>query len=124
MLNYNQSSYTERALSLLEKDIHYLSVSNWGYGMPPEDVRQELRIQLWRKIHLYNPHKKALRTWAQQVMRNRLIDMSRKKKELLDSTERDFITDPERENEELIVFTLIAVQKWQETELFVDCTYE
>lgn len=95
MLRGYNESYTERALALLEKDICYLASANWGYGMPPEDVRQELRIQVWRKIHLYNPKKKALRTWAQQVMRNRLIDMSRKKKELLDSKDRFNMEDEE-----------------------------
>lgn len=74
---YDPENYTERALWILEKDIYYLSGTNFGYGMPPEDVRQELRLQLFRKMHLYNPNKKALRTWAQQVMRNRLTDMNR-----------------------------------------------
>lgn len=74
---YNFDNYTERALSLLEKDICYLAHTNWGYGMSSEDVAQELRIHLWNKIDRYNPNKKSLRTWAQQVMRMRLIDMSR-----------------------------------------------
>lgn len=88
---YRADSYAERALALLEKDVCYLARTNWGYGMPVADVEQELRIQIWKKLHLYHPGKKALRTWAQQVMRNRLIDMSRKKKELLDSDKRFYI---------------------------------
>lgn len=74
---YNEDNFTERALAHLEKDICYLAHSNWGYGMPVEDVQQELRLQLFRKFHLYDPSKKALRTWAQMVMRNRLKDMDR-----------------------------------------------
>lgn len=72
----------------MEKDICYLSVMNWGYGMPAEDVAQELRMHLWKKMDKYNPNVASLRTWAQMVMRNRLKDMSRKKKELLDSDRR------------------------------------
>lgn len=98
---YNDNSYTERALALLEKDICYLARSNWGYGMPQEDIAQELRMHLFNKLHKYHPGKKALRTWAQQVMRNRLIDMSRKKKEALDSENR-FRFDSEEVSEKFI----------------------
>lgn len=95
LTGYSTESYTERALSLLEKDICYLARNNWGYGMSREDVEQELRMHLWRKLHLYRPSKAGLRAWAQRVMRMRLIDMSRKKKEMLDSDRRHHIISEE-----------------------------
>jgi DNA-directed RNA polymerase specialized sigma24 family protein len=92
---YDRDSYAERALSFLEKDVCYLAQMNWGYGMGKDDVAQELRLHLWRKLHLYHPGKAGLRTWAQRVMRMRLIDMSRKKKEILDSDRRAHIESEE-----------------------------
>lgn len=92
---YKVDNYTERALAILEYDVCYLSQANWGYGMSKEDVAQELRVQLWRKLHLYNPYKSSIKTWGWRVMRMRLIDMSRKKKELLDSDRRHHIDSEE-----------------------------
>lgn len=110
---YNNQNYTERALELVEYDICYLAHMNWGYGMAPEDIAQELRMHLWNKIHLYDPGKASIRTWSQRVMRMRLIDMSRKKKELLDSDLREMYPDlgdielsGEWELEELIITTV------------------
>lgn len=111
-LRYRCETYTERALQSIEKDVWYLVTHNFGYGMARADVAQELRIQVWRKIHLYDPKKKSFRTWAQQVMRNRLIDMSRKKKEILDSEHREFIVD--RDEEELLVFNEYSISWWEE----------
>jgi RNA polymerase sigma factor (sigma-70 family) len=112
---YSRDSFTERALLLLEKDIVYLARNNWGYGMEKEDVAQELRLHLWNKLHNYDPRKKGLRTWAQQVMRNKLIDMSRKKKEILDSPKREEYPDlGERELSEEWVLeeVLITIFHW------------
>lgn len=73
---YNDS-YAERALALLDKDVCYLASMNWGYNMDREEVAQELRMHLWNKLHMYHPTKASLRTWAQQVMRRRLMDMAK-----------------------------------------------
>ncbi len=97
---YDRDSYAERALAFLEKDICYLAHMNWGYGMDKEDVAQELRMHLWNKLHLYHPGKAGLRTWAQRVMRMKLIDMSqgpkRSRREILDSDRRAFIENDEQ----------------------------
>lgn len=79
MTGYRDDSYSERALALLEKDICYLAnMYSGGWGMDFDDVAQELRIHLWRKLDKYHPGKAGLRAWAQQVMRMRLIDVRRK----------------------------------------------
>lgn len=85
---YDQGNYTERALAHLEKDVCYLARNNWGYGMTQEDVAQELRLQLWRKLDQYDPHQRALRTWAQQVMRRKLMDMAKVHGRKMESRER------------------------------------
>lgn len=121
MTGYRTDSYSERALALLEKDVCYLAHNNWGYGMEPADVAQELRFHLWRKLHTYHPGKAELRTWAQSIMRRKLIDMSqapnRSRRELLDSKLREFYDDlgdqensSEWEYEEVTVTTLWVVQ--------------
>lgn len=77
-------NFTMRAMKMLERDINLFA---WRYTIPGydvEDVKQELRWQLYRKFDRYNPQKSALRTWAWTVMRNRLTDMSRCRSDYLD----------------------------------------
>lgn len=94
MTGYRKDSYTERALELLEKDICYFAtLHNGQYGMDFDDIAQEMRIHLWRKLDRYHPGKAGLRTWANRVMRMRLIDLSRRRKELLDHEDRDHYPD-------------------------------
>lgn len=103
---YDRDNYAERALAFLEKDICYLSQMNWGYGIDKEDVAQELRLQIWRKLHLYHPGKAGLRTWGQRVMRMRLIDMKRGMINQRKGYVRDMLNMPDRrvhpESEEVL----------------------
>lgn len=69
--------YTERAMQMLDKDIVELSKQFAIWGHTPEEVAQELRWQIFRKIHLYDPTKASIRTWGVSVCRRRLIDMDR-----------------------------------------------
>lgn len=71
-------------------------------GLEFDDIAQELRFHLWKNLNSWH-NKSSLRTWADRVLRNKLIDLSRTKRELLDSSLREYMTfvyigDEEKEN--------------------------
>ena len=68
----------EKRLRDIEPDIIGKARSFRIPGMDIKDVAQELRIQLWRKFHLFNPQKASFRTWTIRVIRNKLIDLHRR----------------------------------------------
>ena len=89
-VHIKQPDWRERALILLEPDVKRFS-RDWKIsGLEKDDIEQELRHQLWRKLPKYNPFKSSLRTWAWQVMRNRKIDLNRRANDFLDSEMRIF----------------------------------
>lgn len=50
-----------------------------GLGRPAaEDVAQEVMLTVWRKAHLYDPHRAQVSAWIFQIARNRRIDLVRK----------------------------------------------
>lgn len=64
------------AMNSLEKYIVCESCQNKIYGYEPDDLAQELRILLWNKLNTWQG-KSSLRTWANQVMKNRLKNIAR-----------------------------------------------
>jgi RNA polymerase sigma factor (sigma-70 family) len=56
---------------------YVIATSNryWIEGFDADDLAQELRMHLWRKMHLYNPRKGTIETWAYKVMVNRARDL-------------------------------------------------
>lgn len=91
------------ALEHLEKDILYCARRYRIIGMDIEDIVQELRYHLLRKLDRFDRTKSRLRTWAMRVMRNRLIDIHQSSERLplnrsvymsdeqnYDNQERDF----------------------------------
>ena len=74
----------EDYLEVLEPVTIYYSKKYRIWGLDWEDVAQEVRIHLWRKLKYYDITKSALKTWATKVIRNKIIDLSRKKKDLID----------------------------------------
>jgi RNA polymerase sigma factor (sigma-70 family) len=64
----------------IEDDIGYWSKYYHIPGYEAEDLAQELRIQLLLKEPKFNPEKSAYRTWANYVMKNKMIDLLRKHK--------------------------------------------
>jgi len=64
-----------QALNTLEKDVLLYAYRYHIINLTQEDVEQELRYQLWRKLPLFNPNRSSIRTWAWLVMRSRLIDL-------------------------------------------------
>ena len=86
-----QTEFTIRGLDAIEKDICYEAGKNYIYGMGKEDIAQELRAHIFSKIGNYDPTKSNFRTWAIRVMKNKIIDLSRKKKDKLDSEQRTHI---------------------------------
>ena len=67
----------ETYLKEIEPDISAKSFAYRIWGLDKEDVAQELRIHLLNKFDLFNPDKASFRTWANRVMRNKLIDLER-----------------------------------------------
>jgi RNA polymerase sigma-70 factor (ECF subfamily) len=43
-----------------------------------EDVTQEVMLTVWRKAHMFDPHRAQVSAWIFQIARNRRIDMARK----------------------------------------------
>ena len=59
-----------------------------------EDVTQDVMETIWRKAHLYDPHKSAAVTWVFQIARNRCIDLRRRCREFNFAAE-DFFAIPD-----------------------------
>jgi RNA polymerase sigma factor (sigma-70 family) len=59
---------------------YIISTSNkyWIEGFDADDVAQELRMHLWRRIPKYNPTKGTIETWGYQVVVNRARDLYKK----------------------------------------------
>jgi RNA polymerase sigma factor (sigma-70 family) len=66
-------------------------------GLAPvaaEDAAQDVMETIWRKAHLYDPHKSAATTWVFQIARNRRIDLRRRTREFSSMAE-DFFAIPD-----------------------------
>jgi RNA polymerase sigma-70 factor, ECF subfamily len=59
-----------------------------------EDVTQDVMETIWRKAHLYDPHKSAAATWVFRIARNRCIDLRRRSREFSLAAE-DFFAIPD-----------------------------
>lgn len=70
-------NWREALLQQLEPDVFLFARSRKIPGMDMDDVAQELRFHLFKKLHLFNPTKSSLRTWGWMVMRNKLISLWR-----------------------------------------------
>ena len=72
-------------------------------GLAPfaaEDVTQDVMETIWRKAHLYDPHKSAAATWVFHIARNRRIDLRRRSREFSDVAEDLLvIADPAEDND-------------------------
>lgn len=84
-MDYDEDIYRELAMSVLEHDIDWIASRYWIPGYDIDDLKQELRLELWRKIKLFDHTKEIkLRSWANTVMRNHmrrlLRDANRKKR--------------------------------------------
>ena len=78
------ANYTLMFLEYIEPDVKLYARNYHIKGMDFDDVAQELRYHLWKKMHKYNPYRGSPRTWSWRVMRNKLTDMSRKRLDWLD----------------------------------------
>lgn len=45
-----------------------------------EDIVQDVMLTVWRKAHLFDPHRAQVSAWVYQIARNRQIDVIRKEK--------------------------------------------
>lgn len=48
-------------------------------GYESDDIAQELRMHLWKKLHKYDPTKGKIETWGRLVLENKARDMYKKK---------------------------------------------
>lgn len=85
-MNYDKTLYIEMAIQLLEGDINYVATHRYIPGYELDDLKQELRLQLFKKLPKYDCHRAGFRAWANIVMKNRITDLLRKH-----SWERDVI---------------------------------
>jgi RNA polymerase sigma factor (sigma-70 family) len=59
------------------------------------DVTQDVMETIWRKAHLFDPHKSGATTWVFHIARNRRIDVRRRCRETICANEDFFdIPDP------------------------------
>lgn len=47
-------------------------------GNQAEDIVQDVLLTVWRKAHLFDPHRAQVSAWIYQIARNRQIDIARK----------------------------------------------
>jgi len=69
----------EAAMKVLEGYIIGASNRYHVEGFDAEDVAQELRLHVWKKMHLYNPTIGTIETWGYRVITNRVRDLARRK---------------------------------------------
>jgi len=48
-------------------------------GAQAEDIMHDTMINIWEKIHMYNPDKGSFSSWVYTIARNNRIDLLRKK---------------------------------------------
>lgn len=61
--------------------VHAQMVRQGVAPVTADDVAQDVMETIWRKAHLYDPHKSAAATWVLQIARNRRIDLRRRSRE-------------------------------------------
>lgn len=68
----------QHRFTLYEEDIVAKAKTTYVPGMDWEDIAQELRIILWRKLPKYKKSKRCSeKTFAQRIMSNRIKDLIR-----------------------------------------------
>lgn len=94
-----------QALNSLERDVVMFAKMYKIKNLTQEDVEQELRFHLWKKLHLFNPSKSSLRTWSWRVLRNKTITLNRivikKNHDCLDSEWRYPFIDNEKYDDKI-----------------------
>lgn len=70
-------SFEITVMIAIEYDVSYLCRTYWIVGYDQDDLAQELRFHVWRKLPKYNPLKSKFRTFAKRVMTNRIRDLVR-----------------------------------------------
>ena len=65
----------EEFMMIMENYIINVSNKYWIEGFDADDVAQELRLHLWKKMHCYDPHKGTIQTWGYKVITNRARDL-------------------------------------------------
>ena len=74
----NTRAKNELYLIACEPSIHYWCRRYYIPGYDYEDLLQEMRMQIWRKLDRYDPEKATIITWAKPVIVNKLIELLRK----------------------------------------------
>ena len=75
---YQNKTYSERALTNLEPSIHFWCQRYYIKGYEIEDLEQEIRLHLWKKLRNFDHNNGVLiYTWGNQVIKNRLKDLLR-----------------------------------------------
>lgn len=99
LLNFTseQEKIIEEALKLKEKVFN----QSFNYNIDIEDIKQKIRIHVWRKLYLYDS-KKSFRNWFVSLMRNQWINEVRNKISYNKKTERanyEYLIDNSTNNE-------------------------
>jgi RNA polymerase sigma factor (sigma-70 family) len=56
---------------------YVVSISNkyWIEGFEADDIAQELRLHIWKKMDNYDPNRGTIDSWAYKVLQNRARDL-------------------------------------------------
>jgi DNA-directed RNA polymerase specialized sigma24 family protein len=46
-------------------------------GMEQDDIAQEIRLHLWRKLDKYDPDRASIKTFCSRIIDNKLVDLFR-----------------------------------------------
>jgi len=65
-------------VKILEKSVNGMAAKYYLKGMEREDIRQELWLIIFEKMREFNPDKSSIKTWANMIMKNRIIDLLRR----------------------------------------------
>ena len=77
-----------------------------GQGMTAaeaEDLAQDAMLNVWRKAHLFDPHKATGVTWIYSIARNLRIDAVRKVKRVKELPEDLWMSDNDKPADEMLV---------------------
>ena len=61
----------------LEHDIKYICRNHGVKGYDQNDLAQELRFELLKRIPNYDCYRAGIRTWANKIMRNKIKNLVR-----------------------------------------------
>jgi RNA polymerase sigma factor (sigma-70 family) len=86
------ASYSEYAMQQSELYISWFCRNYFIPNWEMDDLAQELRLHLWKKLDRYDPAKSTFKSWSKRILRNKVIDLIR----TANKQGHDFLDNPNR----------------------------